>query len=87
MTIFDSMKSNNIDEFAEWLCKYASSDCSPWIQYWDNNYCKKCGWEEDYIWNGYAWCELNGKCKFFKDMDKIPDEKDVIKLWLESECI
>ena len=33
----------------------------------------------------FAWCELNGKCKFFKDMDDIPDVKQIIKMWLESD--
>lgn len=84
MTIYESFKSKNIDELVEWLDKYCI-DIAPWIIWFDENYCKKC--DEIYHENeeDYAWCEPNGVCRFFKDMDDIPDNKQIIKLWLESE--
>ncbi len=84
MTVFDNFKSNNIDELVEWLDKYMAFDNAPYLNWWDENYCKKCAAE---IQDGheYGWCELYNKCKFFKDMDEIPSCKEIIKMWLESE--
>lgn len=94
MTVFESFKANNIDELAEWLDKNISCiDETPWIKWWDNNYCNKC--ESEIVRTPYflggereqecGWCELNDKCKYFQHLDDIPDNKYVIKLWLESE--
>jgi hypothetical protein len=91
MTIFENIKSKNIDELAEWLNKYGLQDYSPWDNWFDNNYCNNC---ESIIQQDTkhcltfecAWCELNGnKCKYFPDMNGIPWGKQIIKLWLESE--
>ena len=91
MTVFENIKNNSIDELAEWLDGYTVSDNSPWIVWWDENYCKKCDVEYSYAIETNnacecAWCELNNKCKFFKEMDNVPDNKQVIKMWLLSEC-
>lgn len=90
MTIFESIKSKNIDELAEWLDEYGLYDGSPWIDWWDKKYCCKCipelkhneifGNEDE-----YGWCELHKKCKYFQDMDNIPNNKQIIKMWLENE--
>lgn len=88
MKVFDSFKSKNIDELAEWLDKYGMMDFSPWTNWWDKNYCSKCEPETTYInevKHECAWCEIHSKCKFFKEMDEIPYNKQVIKMWLESE--
>lgn len=90
MTVFDNIKNKNIDEFAEWLDKCGVFEDSPWHKYWNENYCHKCepeigrilGTDRD---TEFAWCELHNKCKFFKDMEDIPDNKQIIKMWLESE--
>lgn len=95
MTKFESLKLKNIDELAEWFDKYIIHDYVPWIKWWDENYCSKC---EPEIINKYsvccgdmvdmecAWCELNNnKCKYFKDMDEMPSNKEIIKMWLESK--
>ena len=91
MKVFDSIKSKNIDELAEWLDKHCDFDSALWWKYWDKNYCNKC---ESVVTGtnvfGYplehAYCEINNNCRFFKDMDDIPDSKQIIKMWLESEC-
>lgn len=91
MTQFENIKSKNIDELAEWLDKHGAYDYSSWSKWWDKNYCLKCDLETVYI-DGLkgehecAWCELNNKCKFFQDLDDIPDNKYIIKIWLESEA-
>lgn len=83
MTVYESFKSKSIDELAEWLDKHVIDD-SPWIGWFDRKYCNKCDavhYEDD----DYSWCELNGKCRFFQDMPNIPDNKQIIKMWLERE--
>lgn len=83
MTIYESLKAGSIDEFVEWLNKYVVDD-SPWIRWFDDNYCKKCD-AVSYEGDDYAWCERNNKCKFFQNMTDIPDNKQIIKMWLERE--
>ena len=86
-TVFDKFKSMNIDEFAEWLDEYGMFDNSPWMSWFDQKYCKNC----EYIMRKYeddtkeftcSWCELNGNCKFFPDLDELPENKEIIKMWL-----
>lgn len=91
MTIFENFKLKNIDELVDWIVKYcAYGESLPYWSWFDENYCNKCEPIKTYV--GYlqkececAWCEVNGKCKFFKEMDDTPDIKQIIKMWLESE--
>jgi hypothetical protein len=86
MNLYNSLKYKTINELAEWLNEYCSHDFSPWTNWFDRNYCKKC---DSIYFNGdrneYSWCEINGKCKYFQDMSDIPNNKQVIKMWLESD--
>lgn len=94
MTVFENIHSKNIDELVDWLDKNGAYDYTPWQRWFDKNYCKKCelvvehipnvlpNWEGDYE---FAWCELNNKCKYFQDIKKVPNRKQTIRLWLESE--
>lgn len=84
MKRFDFLKSKNIDELVDWLDEYCMVGDCPWDKYFDDNYCSKCDAVE-HEGHEYAWCELNKKCKFFEDMSDIPDYKQIIRLWLESE--
>lgn len=101
MTKFESINSKNIDEFAEWLDKYGAYDDSAWSKWFDENYCQKCktvimpreeyaridGWSRsDYCGDiecGY--CEIRDKCQYFQDKDEVPNNKEIIKMWLETE--
>ena len=84
MTVFENINSKNIDELVEWLDRNGAYECTPWERWFDKTYCRKCGALSE---NGheFAWCELHGNCKYFKDMKKIPNRKQMIRLWLESE--
>lgn len=94
-TVFDRFKSMNIDELSEWLDEYGMFDGSPWIEWFDKSYCQKCdsviGYYSSELENEprkgheFAYCELNGYCRFFNEMNAIPDNKQIIKMWLESE--
>lgn len=96
LTHFEEFKAMTIEQFAEWLDKYGQFDGSPWMIWFDENYCSKCPSEQGYLpdytgkhtWNvptEFAWCELHDKCKFFQEMDATPSSKEVVKMWLESE--
>ena len=91
MKVIDKLKSKNIDELAEWFDEKCSSEYSPWHQWFDNNYCGNCPseigkYEDSNREIEFCWCELNdNKCRFFPDMNSVPDSKQVIKMWLESE--
>lgn len=90
MTVFENIKSKNIDELVEWMDKYCVFDCSPYMRWWDDNYCSKCMPEvvDDPDVGGFlesSWCELHDKCKYFQDKEDIPTIKETIKMWLESE--
>lgn len=93
---FDKIKSMNIDELSEWLDMYGQIDNSPWIKWWNETYCKSCPSEIGYVvddtgrnqWNipyECTWCELHGKCKFFQELKDLPDNKEIIEMWLENE--
>lgn len=92
MTIYETLKNKNIDELAAWMAENFYFDISPWSKYWDENYCNKCeaviarvpefGEDE----HKFAYCEINHNCRYFKEMKDIPDDKMIVKMWLESEC-
>ena len=84
MTMFDVFKSKNIDELVDWLDEYAFFESSPWIKWWDKTFCANCDGVE-HEGHDCAWCELTGKCKYFQDMEDIPDNKQIIKMWLGLE--
>ena len=39
MTVFESIPFKDIDKLAEWLDKHSGDD-SPWILWFDKNYCR-----------------------------------------------
>lgn len=90
MNKFEEIMSKSIDELVDWIDENFAFDSAPYMRWYDDNYCKKCEairvHESKGYFNEYAWCELNGKCKFFQDMDEIPSPKQTIKMWLETEA-
>lgn len=90
MTMFENLQSMNIDQFAEWFEENCLHDDDPCIEWFNKTYCKNCepvvnknemGYKME-----YGYCELNGKCRYFKDMNEMSSNKETIKMWLESEC-
>ena len=89
MTVFQSIKSKNIDEIVDWLDEYGDFDGSPWMKYFNENYCGKCEtimchYENSDKGFSCSWCEIFKKCKFFRQMDDVPDNNDIIRMWLEN---
>lgn len=100
MTRFEEFKNMDIETLVEWICENGQFDGSPWMTWWDENYCQQCdpiecryveakeklGIEPFYERSiECAYCELEHKCRFFMEMDEIPSCKDIVKMWLESE--
>lgn len=92
MTNYEHITSLPLDQLTEWLAQNASWEDSPWSEWFDNNYCSKC--EPEYgtmVDTGrkvkFAWCELHETCKFFPEFEGIPDDKEIIKMWLEAEYV
>lgn len=93
MTNFEKIKNMTLDEFAEWLDKYGNFDKAPWTEWFSRNYCENCPSEKVKVkWSDtneseeeVGWCELEHKCKFFQDMDEVPDNLKTIKMWLEQK--
>lgn len=90
MTNFDNIHNMSKDELAHWIDDYGQFDSSPWMSWFNQKYCDNCkaimchyeGNEHEFP---CSWCELESKCKFFPDLNETPDNKMIIKMWLESE--
>ena len=90
MTNFENLQQMSVEQLAQWLDKNGQLDAALWTVWFDQKYCKNCEsiicrYENSVYEFLCAWCELNDGCKFFPEMNKVPDNKEVIKLWLESE--
>ena len=91
MTQFDKFKNMDIDQLADWLDEHGQFDGSPWISWFDYKYCKNCPdimchyLDSEYEFH-CSWCELEGKCKYFSDLNEAPDNKMIIKMWIESDA-
>lgn len=98
MIQFDLFKAMTLEEFAEWLDKNGQFDGSPWMTWFNSNFCNKCEsiecaysdyWKSDanFSYTGKlecSYCELEGKCKFFPEMPDTPSNKDIIIMWLKE---
>lgn len=86
MTVFNMIQNKNIDEFVDWINEHFQFDNAPYWYWWDKNYCNKCETINSLDDEGkLAYCEAHDNCRFFMDMNSIPDHKQIIKMWLESE--
>jgi hypothetical protein len=90
----------SIEELAKRIDENAQHDNSPWMTWFDKNYCSKCesvvipkeetleklGFE---LWHGdsteCSYCEVNSKCRYFPDMEESPNTKEIIEMWLKEE--
>lgn len=97
MTWFEKFKSMNEEELTSWLDKHVGLNGAPWVEWFEELYCHNCRLESGYMtdctgeyeWSvlcEYSWCELNDfKCKYFPNMKEAPDNKDMIKMYLQTE--
>ena len=101
MTNFKYLQSMSVDELAKWLDQNGIIDNSPWSEHFNNKYCANCEsvmckYEDAEKTLGFrlclwddeiecAYCEIYNKCRYFEDMQDVPDNREMIKMWLESE--
>ena len=89
MTQIERLQSMSLDELVDWIDEFSQFDTAPWTQWFDNTYCKKCiaimckheNSEREFP---CAYCEINGNCRFFPDKNTIPNNKEIIKMWLKT---
>lgn len=94
MNNFDKLKSFDIDQLAEWLDANGMWDNSPWSKHFDSQYCQKCESVIGTVCDDFgddrkcefAYCEVEHKCRYFADLEDVPECKEIIKMWLESEA-
>ena len=99
VTNYDFIKKMSIFELAKFLDCYGRFEDSPWMKWFDEKYCEncesvKCKYEGD-MWNAdhefeAAYCELADesgikRCRFFPDMNDVPDSKQTCLMWLKEE--
>ena len=90
MNNVERLKSMSVEELSKWIGTHGQFDNSLWITWFDQKYCKSCEdimckYEDGEREFPCSYCELNGNCKFFPDLDEVPDNKKIIKMWLETE--
>lgn len=88
MTNFEKLKSMNEEEISEFLDSISIDD-NPWIVWFNKRYCENCEAIRSYgrnpnIYYDSTYCEVNGNCRYFQDKDDIPDNKEMIELWLKE---
>lgn len=95
----ESLKDTNLNKnfkdkenIINFLIDLHNYDFGPWTEWFDKKYCSKCEMIKSRVKelgdreHDVAFCELNGKCKFFEELGRLLEEKDVIEMWLESDC-
>lgn len=91
LTNYERIKNFSVEELANWLDEYGILDGSPWMNWFNDNYCNRCErvpvTYTDTSGNTAkfecAWCELNNdECKFF---ERYMDSREIVKEWLEQD--
>lgn len=90
MNNWAKLKNMSTEDWAEWLDQYGQFDNSPWITWFGQKYCKNCEnimckYEDGEREFPCSYCEVYDTCKFFPDLDEVPGNKMIIKMWLETE--
>lgn len=88
MNNYERIRTMTIDDMTEFFDDKWSHDYDPAIEWWDDTYCSKCESVKRYVdvvdrEMDFAWCEVNGVCKYFPK--EVLNRKHIMKLWLESE--
>ncbi len=101
MTNLEHKQSMSLEDFAEWLDEHGQFDDSPWLNWFTEKYCTgcesiKCKYKDVEQLFGFdpdsgnremecSYCEVYGKCKFFEKINDIPNNLEIIKMWLKEE--
>ena len=99
MTNHENLLNKSTRELAEWLDSNGQFDGSPWMKWFDKNFCSKCerikikkensksvlGFELMFSdETTCSYCEVYKKCKYFQDKNETPTNVDIIEMWLKE---
>ena len=84
MTYYEKLTSMSLEELATWIDEHGEFDNSPWMHWFDSMYCQNCEAIMCKYPNFCSYRELENECKFFPGRET-PDNKEIIKMWLEKE--
>lgn len=95
MNNFKHLQSISIDQLVEFLDTNGNQDAI-WWKWFDEKYCDRCepvmvyvdDDDGENVWKTEcecSYCEEHNKCRFFPEIEDVPDSKETIKLWLEAE--
>lgn len=92
MTKYEKIMSMSIDEFASWFANNCENNEDQAFTWYDKTYCSKCEKIKAFCSSKerteeFAYCELYGKCRFFPELNEVPDVLTTVKLWLQSDHI
>lgn len=90
MTQFESFQAMDIEQLTDWIDSNGQFDNSPWMLWFDEQYCSKCPsimtkYEDGILEFPCSWCEINGNCKYFPKLSEAPGNREIIKMWLERK--
>ena len=91
MTNYERITHMSVNEMAKWIDEHGAFDNSPWMSWFDCRYWKRCpnvmckSADDSRIFP-CSYCEVYDSCRFFQDLDDVPDNKMIIKMWLESDA-
>lgn len=90
MNNWTKLKNMSVEDLAKWLDENGQFDTAPWTIWFDQKYCSNCEsiichYEDSTHEFSCAWCELNDGCKFLPEVKGMPNNLEIIKMWLESE--
>lgn len=98
MTRYEQFTSMSIEDLATWIDKHGQFDNSPWMNWFDEYYCRNCpsiiltkdeqkeklGFEVLYNINATcAYCEVHKECRFFQGRPT-PTLQEIILMWLKE---
>jgi hypothetical protein len=98
MTQYEHFTSMSIEDLAAWIDEHGQFDNSPWMNWFDENYCRNCspitiskkeqkeklGFEALYnIDATCAYCEVHKECRFFQGRPT-PTLQEIILMWLKE---
>lgn len=86
MNNYDVITEMSLEELAIWLGKIDSWEDTPWVKWWDKNYCSNCKPLVTPIRPDieHSFCELKHHCKFASSKKELTDV-DIITTWLEAQ--
>lgn len=100
MTNYENFILMSIEQLAQWINTNGQFDGSPWMKWFDENYCSKCesvtikkadakdvlGFELMFCnETTCSYCEVHKKCKFFPEFNEAPNLVEIIEMWLKEK--